>query len=336
MNNPIMTFLPGGVDACALYRMYMPHMNIRNSRFLYNDGNLPMSELVDSDLLLVQRLMSDKNYEALCKFEQIGLKVAYDLDDNLWEAPAYNPAARLLRLVKEGFGVCASKCSVIVTSTNHLKAAVKKHIGKQIKGKEVIAIPNAIDLNLFHPLPKKESEFVTVGWFGTNTHTGDVEAVFSMFPELLERCPTMRLMIVGLPAPGPLQSHPRVINHDFVPVSEYASRLASWRCDILLVPLLDNSFNRSKSNIKLIEAGALGMAALASPVGPYLDFVRKDKELDWILCKTNGQWKEKIVTLINDAARREHIAGRMRAVVEEHYNIATVKDQWLELLKWLR
>src|SRR5437773_1391352 len=106
--------MPGGKDACALYRMYMPHVNIPNSRFLFNEGDVPLHELADSDLLFVQRLVSNKNYEALLKFEKLGLTVVYDLDDNLWEAPSYNPAAKLLRMVKSGFGACITKCSVVV------------------------------------------------------------------------------------------------------------------------------------------------------------------------------------------------------------------------------
>lgn len=328
---PIMTFLPGGLDACALYRMYIPHMKIRNSRFLFNDGNLPLAELVDSDLLLVQRLVSDINYKALLKFEDMGLKVAYDLDDNLWEVPNYNPASKLLRQVESGFGTCASKCAVVVVSTEHLRASVKKHIGKQLKGKEIVTVPNAIDFNLFQPLAKKESELVNVGWFGTNTHSGDVAEVFSLLPDLLKANTNIRFLFVGLPAPEEMRGHKRVKQINFVPVAEYPSRLASWRCDIMLAPLQNNPFNRSKSNIKMLEAAALRTPILVSPVGPYLDFCKWDRELNYLICNTKQQWRTKIVELVNDSTRREYIGNRMYEVASQNYNVESTKYDWMEL-----
>lgn len=57
---------------------------------------------------------------------------------------------------------------------------------------------------------------------------------------------------------------PEVYNGQFVPYEKYLETLQET--DIALLPLLDNEFNRSKSDLKFIECAACGAAVLASPV----------------------------------------------------------------------
>ncbi len=53
----------------------------------------------------------------------------------------------------------------------------------------------------------------------------------------------------------------------FEPLADYATYMKSLgRAEISFMPLADNAFNRAKSDLKFIEAGAARVAALASPV----------------------------------------------------------------------
>jgi predicted HAD superfamily hydrolase/glycosyltransferase involved in cell wall biosynthesis len=54
------------------------------------------------------------------------------------------------------------------------------------------------------------------------------------------------------------------------PLLDYNGMLAFIsKHDLLLVPLVDNVFNRAKSNVKFIEAGSVGVPVLASEVGEF-------------------------------------------------------------------
>src|ERR1039458_7973243 len=77
-------FLPAALDACCLYRMYIPHLQLLNSRFLYRLGPLDLKELDGCNVSIVQRQVSEHNLNAIRRMKQIGLKVVYDLDDNIW------------------------------------------------------------------------------------------------------------------------------------------------------------------------------------------------------------------------------------------------------------
>ncbi|MBQ7705797.1 MAG: glycosyltransferase, partial [Selenomonadaceae bacterium] len=61
-----------------------------------------------------------------------------------------------------------------------------------------------------------------------------------------------------------LAGDPNFYNGQFIPYEKYEKTLRE--SDIALLPLLDNEFNRCKSDLKFIECGGCGAAVLASPV----------------------------------------------------------------------
>jgi len=71
-------------------------------------------------------------------------------------------------------------------------------------------------------------------------------------------------------------------------INDYADIYNNF--DVALAPLEDNPFNRCKSELKLIEAGVMGKAIIASNVGPYADviehgvdgfLVNPRRQIDW-------------------------------------------------------
>lgn len=324
-------YLPAALDACAMWRLFFPHLRIPNSRFLFNPQHkLPVEELPGIDVGVVQRLASHENLRAIALMKQIGMKVIYDLDDNLWNLPKYNSAYGVFQKIRDNFPICMRACNAVTVSTPALKAAVQKAVKSKIP---VHVIPNCVDFDMYYPLPKLQSEKVTVGWAGTATHDGDIADVFAMIPDLLKATPAMNFECVGMKLPDTLQGVSKVSQRAFVPIAEYPSRLASWRWDIMLAPLLDNLFNRSKSNIKILEAAALRTPILFSPVATYLDFSRLNKELDYLVCRTPQQWKDKIRSLVNEPAKREHYGELLYTVARNNYSTLISAQKWQALFE---
>jgi glycosyltransferase involved in cell wall biosynthesis len=319
-------FCPGNPDACALYRVFLPHLYTPESVYIYKPGPITREWYEGARVVVIQRLHAPEHFKAIQVLKSWGMKVIYDMDDNLWEVPTYNPAHRLLKGVRVGFEKCIQACDLITVSTAALKVALLRNVTLP-KGIKVTVVNNAIDFNLFRPLPRN-SETVKVGWAGTNTHTRDVAGVWNMLPGFLGANPNVELDFVGLPMPEVLRNNRRARQLEFVPVGEYPSRLSSWRFDVMLAPLEDNTFNRSKSNIKALEAAATGAVPLLSDVASYAQFCEHDPELKWLLCNTNGQWQTKLDALVNDAALRQYYRDRAHHVAFTHYNIENTVKQW--------
>jgi glycosyltransferase involved in cell wall biosynthesis len=324
-------FLPGSVDGCALWRFFMPHLKLPGSKFVFNPGFvLPADQVQQVDVAVVQRLGTENNIVAIRWMKSVGKKVVYDLDDNLWNLPHYNPAAHApnFAAIKRLFTACIQECDYVVASTNALQAAIKNNV--RIK-KPVRVINNAVDFDLFCPLPRLDTGMVTVGWGGSMTHDKDISDVYALIPELLEKNPRMRFESVGAEMDKNLAEHPRVRPRMAVPIAEYPSRLASWRWDVFLAPLVDNAFNRSKSNIKMLEAAALMKPILVSPVAPYSDFCKLDRDLEYLLCHTIKQWREKITHLVNDAEARHFYGMKLYAVARKHFDVVDMAKKWNDI-----
>lgn len=327
MKTPTAAFLPANMDGCALYRQFIPHLNISGSRFIFELGPVPYSRFAEADVVVVQRQVTQQNLKAIQQMKASGLKIIYDTDDNLWSLQASNPHKELFDEYQDGFGMCAMECHAITVSTRGLQSAVKGQLPR-FKG-EILVCPNAMDFNLFQPASvKKDPNKIVIGWAGSNTHAADVKDAWKVLPDVMKEHDNVYMEFIGEVPPPSLLGHPRVRIRRFVPVGEFMSRLSSWGWDITLAPLDDNRFNRSKSNIKMLEAGALGIPILISSVQPYEEFCALG-DLNWLKCDTAIQWKNKLSALINDADMRKMYGERIKRVSQQWFDIKKLKDNWI-------
>jgi len=203
-NNSIpVVYSPAGQDACAYYRMWIPHLSIPHSDYYFTgwkpDGtpnDLDLNKMIGKQVVIVQRQSSIFNLKAIRLMKQVGLKVIYDLDDNLWNLPHGNPAKKAFEANQQGFVICARECDLLTVSTRGLKTAASV----SLPNKEILIIPNAMDFKLFEDKQiERDDGFVVIGWGGSNTHTDDVKDVFDLMSGILDQCPNAVMEIVGSP-----------------------------------------------------------------------------------------------------------------------------------------
>jgi SAM-dependent methyltransferase len=118
---------------------------------------------------------------------------------------------------------------------------------------------------------------------------------------------------------------------NFTPIGDYAGYMeALGKCEIAFMPLADNPFNRAKSDLKYIEAGACRVAALASDV-VYGETVEDGKT--GLLFSDPAGLRAALLRLLAypEAARR--IGDAARVYVAEHRMLAY---QVAERAAWYR
>ncbi len=116
---------------------------------------------------------------------------------------------------------------------------------------------------------------------------------------------------------------------NFLPMSDhptYLDQLAG--CEVSLMPLTDTAFNRTKSDLKFIEAAAARVLAIASPTvyGASIDDGRTGFVVDG-----PSALAARLAELLNDPARGRDIADRARAEVVEKRMLA---DQVGARVRW--
>jgi glycosyltransferase involved in cell wall biosynthesis len=343
-------WLPANTDACALYRMYIPYLSTPRSQYLYSLGPIQAGMFAGAKVAVVQRQVSDFNKMALLRIKEAGLKIVYDLDDNIWSLPAYNPGKKTFDIHQDGFRQCAQLADILTVSTIGLATAAKT--GFKLFDKEIFVVPNAVNFDLFKQKKMNvNDDLIFVGWGGSNTHSQDTAEAFDAVCEVLETNPKVRMKIIGAPAVDVITesrvsdsgykqqrkaTRPSKISYNnhcrftpWVPIGEYGNRMSCWGWDIALAPLEDNRFNRSKSNIKCLEAASIRIPCLCSDVQPYNEFCSLGgSDLKWLLCNSRNDWIKKLNILVNDKAIRDDLGNKMYDVAFKFFNIEKIKYNW--------
>lgn len=117
-----------------------------------------------------------------------------------------------------------------------------------------------------------------VGWAGGISHTGDLAEIRSVVKDLQDE---VEWVFMGMkPDDVACEFHPGVL------IDQYPAKLAALNLDLAVVPLELNQFNRSKSNLRLLELGACGIPVICTDIEPYrcdLPVTRvRNRHQDWV------------------------------------------------------
>lgn len=330
-------FVGAWLDACALWRMYMPHVDMPGSSFFVFGGRPDFNKIAGNDVCIVQRCCTREQFEFLKVLKQLDIRIVYDLDDNMWSIPEFNPAYATLSRHRDGFVACMQLVDVVSVSTRELKRVVEHHMKKAQTGRSVpvVVAENRINEKLF-AAPKKKDR-VIVGWAGSSSHKGDLEIIVPALTAAVPDYPATTFEFRGMAAPESLRGYSNVTFKLWTPVAEFASRMPMWGWSVALAPLVQHEFNDAKSCIKMIEAAYCSVPCLASWVAPYDRFCSFDSELRWLLCASSSAWGAKLRTLLNEQERREELGQRAFQVMRNHFSFESRQHEgWNSILSLAR
>lgn len=333
-------FLAAWVDACSLWRLYMPHLTLPRSSFYCFSRNVDFKLVTGHDIAVVQRCCTQQQFEFLKTAQGVGMRVIYDLDDDVFDIPEFNPAAKVLHQYKDGFAACMRMVDVVTVSTATLAKVVRKNVKFLVnmytrKEIPILVVENRINEAMFAPPIK--SEIVTIGWAGSSSHVGDLGVIEEPLRKISEEFPDVDIEFRGCDL-GPESSFTKLPRWRFqywTPVAEYGARMPRWGWHIAMAPVVDHTFNESKSCIKMIEAAYCRIPCLASYIRPYDEFVSKDRtgELKWLLCSGSSAWYTKLRALLNEPAMREHYGNKMHEIMQKHYSLLRPHEGWDEAIR---
>jgi len=124
------------------------------------------------------------------------------------------------------------------------------------------------------------------------------------------------------------------------PITNYAKNYS--RFDVSLAPIKDHTFNRVKSQLKVIEAGFYKKALIASDLGPYTIDLKHALDKGEF---TNGNallvdknrnksdWSKYMKKLINNPSWVEDLGERLYETVKDTYHLKNVTDERAQIYK---
>lgn len=333
METPRVVFMAGAVDGCALWRILMPSRVVPNA--CYCEGLGPAAPLgPDVRAVVVQRQSEPLNFIAIQQARLRGVRVIIDLDDDLWSLPDYHPTQQKIRIMLPWVDRCLGVADLITVSTPALARAVERRGFGPVR-----VIENAIDLDLFgRAAPVELREKVVIGWPASAYHQKDGHLALEALVPLLRALPHVHCEFTGeLPAAirGAITEGwldpARIAHTPGISMAEYPAWLSRRDWDLMVAPLVDNDFNRSKSFLKFLEAGALKIPCLASDVEEYRRFCTDG--LEWLLCRTLYDWRYKLSFLATYGPFRREWGAKVRDRVSTRNQVFHRATAWADAVR---
>lgn len=235
-----------------------------------------------------------------------GLSHLHDLDDDLFAVPAdkdhdgsYAAGAEELRRQVADAGVVTASTPVLAARLAEVNPAVA-------------ILPNRLSDRLWRgTVPDRVPDgTVRALYMGSNTHAEDLAAIMPALQAVAAQDSAFRLAVIGV-QDGPLPPWAERIEvpeemRSYVPFVGWL-RDQAGRCDLALAPLARTDFNLRKSDLKLMEYGALGLPALASDLPVYADLGARQPGVTLV---RPGDWAAALTQAINAARRGDSAATR--------------------------
>ncbi len=318
IENKLETFRLNGIRAEAgdpgdLYKFLSELQNYRSLMFY----RMPMS-----DLFMIY------HDEA----RRLGLNIFYDLDDPTFDRVALgsnanlnmiDPVHRTMQLRDAPkFRQAMESADHLLASTPELAALMSAAAGK----KPASLWRNVVDQagirlsgQILAEPPRRHGQTVRIGYFsGSLAHEADFNEALPALVELLRDSHDIELMVAGHAEPR-AELRPFAHRMRTVGFSDYESYLREVaQCDLVLVPLVDNAFNRCKSIVRYLDAALVEVPVVASAVGDYS--LIDNGKTGWAIQR--NEWLPVLSKLVEDRKLREHVGKSARKFVLKTFTTA--------------
>jgi glycosyltransferase involved in cell wall biosynthesis len=319
-------FMAADRHGCGFYRMLLPSVSLCRMGIPAHLMTMDRSHLYNMAHTLVIQRPADPGVETIVEEAQKnGMKVVFELDDNLWAIPKWNQAYPFWTKMRlETCSRVLSKCDQVTTTTPILAEVLSKW------NSNVVVVPNAIFDHSYIEMPKQleyDTEII-IGWVGSSFHAHDTNIFKELIPLVLEKYSNVGFLMMGEKPPKELNGYAhRIISLPFVEPIYYHTILSSFKMHIGLAPLVYNEFNRSKSPIKLIEYLYTETFPICSDIDPYRS-IKNENENSCVLIPTNetnagviDDWMDAIDDRIKNLEDTEKKATDGKQFVLDNYNI---------------
>lgn len=275
------------------------------------------------DVLFMQRPYLDQHVQIAEMARSICVPIWIDYDDDLFSVPRSNPAHKVYSKVENQRNIAKllAMADTVSVSTHQLKHKYAK------LNPDIRVIPNALNDFMLTSRPEIEPKKMVVNWRGSPTHEKDVAMYSHAIVDLAQKFPEWKWNFIGHSFWGLIDAMPKgsVVECPAVDPILYWHLIGQLQPGLQIVPLEDNIFNRSKSNIAWQEAAYSGCGSLC----PDWEEWRNPGAL---LYKNAGEFYSKLHDVLALKTNITELGLEAWSGVQEKYLLSNVNLQRKELL----
>lgn len=327
-------FIGQGSSGIAWYRCFLPALFMgadwvgcigEPPKLYFKTGLVKRStqrpDFADYDVVVLQQVRGEAWRKAIREFQSKGIKVVYEIDDYVHAIHKMAdhdfrdsfPKADLPQIDR-----CMRAADAIFVSTPYL---AKRYASFN---ERVFVCQNGVDLARYN-LTRPPRPTVNIGWAGGTGHTKGVMPWLNHTAAVMERHDNTCFVSIGqnfadafIPHFGPS----RAVSIPWCPIEVYPAAMTMF--DVALAPAGKGLFFKGKSDLRWVEASALGIPVVADPdVYPNIE-----PGVTGFHATTPQEAAGRLEELIADPDLRTAVGEAARAEIEKTRDMRVVVRQW--------
>jgi hypothetical protein len=336
---PKTLFLSRGNKATAWYRCALPalvlgadwtcyagtppHLTLVYGRI---DRQLTLASIPEYDVVVLQGPRGPEWLKVIREWQARGVVVLADMDDwtrGIRKRKDHDFAEAFSKKTIQEYELCLRAVDGIICSTPWLAERYRA------LNPRTYVCRNGIDLKRY-ALTMPERDYVGIGWSGATGHLLAMQPWLAEVEAVMHERTDTKFVSVG-------QGFASLIAETFgpercvsVPFSSLESYPASMTLyDVALAPAGDSSFYRGKSDLRWLEASAMGQPLIADPV-VYPDI---EHGVTGFHASTPAEMGEILRELVADEPLRRRVGAAAKAYVTENRSAQVSAEQWASVLR---
>ena len=224
-------------------------------------GGMIMPRLEDYKVVVLQQVKGHLWFNEIRRLKEKKVKVLYEIDDYIHGVSKLKHHEFKGAYNKKNLAaheLCMQAADGLIVSTEWLAKRYTKF------NKNIYICENAVEYNRYK-LEIPERDTINIGWAGSEGHLQAVMAWVPAIRQILDDYEEARFISIGLSVgqARPLQETGRSMTLPVCAIENFPGVLTHY--DIALGPALNNNFYAGKSDLRMLEAGALGIPLVGDP-----------------------------------------------------------------------
>lgn len=225
-------------------------------------GGMTLPDLENYKVVVLQQVKGKLWFNEILRLKQKRVKVLYEIDDYIHgveKLKNHEFKGAYKKKTVEAHELCMRAADGLIVSTDWLARKYSKF------NKNIYVCKNSVETKRYK-LEIPERDTINIGWAGS---AGHLEAFTKWAPgirRILDEYEEARFFSVGLSvAQLPILNDTcRTVTLPVVPIENFPGALTNF--DIAVGPALPNNFYRGKSDLRMLETGALQIPLVGDPM----------------------------------------------------------------------
>jgi hypothetical protein len=323
--------IPNPLDGTSFYRAggIMPHLMsiMPGLEITPNPTTIDWFMFGFCDVFFMQRPYSDQHVQMAEMARSNCIPVWVDFDDDLFSVPKSNPAASQYGQpnIQRNVAKLIAMADALSVSTEQLKRKFTK------LNPNIHVIPNAFNDYMINARPEIGPKKMVINWRGSPTHQKDIGIYADSIVQLARKYPEWKWNFIGHSFWGLIEAMPKESLVECPPVDPvmYWHLIGQLQPGFQIVPLEDNIFNRSKSNIAWQEAAYSGCGSLVP------DWEEWNTNPGCLIYRNQKEFREKLEEVCSLRVNLKQLGEDAWRGVTENFLLSKVNQKRAELLSSL-